>query len=191
MMTLKRLVLLWCWGASISWASAQDVYEDPQPQTHLSSEQGVPSLGVGIGLPYGGIGGRFGYNLIDRLNVFGGVGYQLAGVGFNVGIRKEFPSTRMAQFYLTGMYGTNAATKVVGLSDYDDLYAGPTVGLGFKLNSRMTEGNYWDLGLLLPFRSSKFYDTEQAMLNDPRVSGVTSAWPVLIVVGYNFSMKSR
>lgn len=190
-MTFKHFALLvYCIG-SLSTGYAQETDESTSPQIHLSSEQGVPSLGVGIGLPYGGIGARFGYNLIDRLNAFGGVGYQLAGIGFNVGVRKEFASASMLQFYLTGMYGTNAATKVVGLAEYNDVYAGPTVGLGLKLNSRMTEGNYWDFGLLLPFRSSKFYDTEEAMLSDPRITGVTSAWPVLIVVGYNFSMKSR
>ena len=179
MTTTKKLVLLLLCLQLAYCGYAQD--------GHLSSRKGASSVGVGIGLPYGGLLGlRGGTNVIDRLNLFGALGYQLAGIGFNVGLRKEFTSASLTQFYMVGMYGTNAATKVKGLPEYNDVYTGPTFGLGVKINSRMTEGNYWDIGLLLPIRSSKYSDTEQAIKNDPRISTVTSAWPVLITVGYNF-----
>lgn len=94
----------------------------------------------------------------------------------------------MAQFYLTGMYGTNAAIKIVGLPEYNKVYTGPTFGLGVKINSRKTEGNYWDVGLLLPIRSSGYKDDEEAVDNDPRISQFRAAFPLLIVVGYNFNL---
>ena len=155
---------------------------------HLSSAKGETTLGLGLGLPYGALGARLGVNIMDELNLFGGVGYQISGVGYNVGILKDFPSSRQTQFYLTGMYGTNAAIKVDGASEYDKVYTGATFGAGIKVNSRKTEGNYWDFGLLAPLRSSEFKDDEDTVKNDPRISDFTGASPVLIVVGYNFNL---
>jgi hypothetical protein len=158
------------------------------PGTHLSSQKGETTLGLGIGLPYGAIGLRLGVNVTDGLNLFGGAGYQISGLGYNIGILKDFPSSSMTQFYLTGMYGTNAAIKILNLSEYDKLYTGPTFGLGLKVNSRKTEGNYWDVGLLVPIRSSDYKEDEMAIKNDSRISEFRSPWPVLIVVGYNFNL---
>ena len=155
---------------------------------HLSSQKGQSSLGLGIGLPYGGIGIRFGTNISDHLNLFGGLGYQFAGAGYNVGLLKDFKSNSAAQFYILGMYGTNAAIKVDGLSDYDKVYTGASFGVGMKVNSRKKEGNFWDIGLLIPVRSSDFKDDEDAVKNDPRISEFTEAWPILLSIGYNFNL---
>ncbi|WKN40424.1 hypothetical protein [Tunicatimonas pelagia] len=181
MTTLKHIIPLVALSCITHFGYCQD--------GHLSSRKGKSSLGVGIGLPYGAIGIRAGTNLIEGLNLFGGLGYQIAGIGYNVGLRKDFPSSNATQFYMTGMYGTNAATKVKGLSEYNRVYTGATFGGGVKINSWGVEGNYWDLGLLIPIRSSEFRDAEQAMKNDPRVSDLSTAWPVLIVVGYNFTIQ--
>lgn len=155
---------------------------------HLSSEKGETSLGLGLGLPYGGIGIRLGTNVADELNLFGGVGYQISGVGFNIGIRKDLFTFGMSQLYITGMFGTNAAIKISGLSEYDNLYMGPSFGAGVKINSRKKEGNYWDVGLLVPLKSSKYKDDETAVQHDPRISTFTAAWPVLFFVGYNLNL---
>lgn len=156
---------------------------------HLSSQQGQATLGVGVGLPYGGFGARFGVNLVDHLNLFGSLGYQLAGVGYNIGLLKDINSGNMVQFYFLAMYGTNAGIKVKGLSEYNKVYSGATFGVGTKFNSRRYEGNYWDVGLLVPLRSSKFKDDELAVENDPRITTYTRPWQVLITVGYNFNLK--
>lgn len=156
---------------------------------HLSSQKKESSFGIGGGLPYGGFGVRFGTNVANSLNLFGGLGYQLAGVGYNIGLLKDFKSSSMAQFYLTGMYGTNAAIKVKGLEDeYNDVYAGPSFGLGVKINSIQKEGNYWDLGILIPVRSGAFQDDYDKLKNDNRITDLTDPWPVLFVIGYNFNL---
>lgn len=181
---MKKFILL-----SICLLFLQIAYaQDDVQETHLSSQKGETTFGLGLGLPYGGIGLRLGTNIIDHLNLFGGLGYQISGVGYNIGLRKDFKSSNMAQFYLTAMYGTNAAIKVKGLPSYDKVYSGASFGLGVKINSRSKEGNYWDLGLLLPLRSSRYLDDEKAVRTDPRITGFTAPWPVLIVVGYNFNL---
>jgi len=173
----------------IAWnGQAQDEALQHEKNIHRSSQKGQTTLGLGIGLPYGAIGLRVGTNVTDGLNLFGGLGYQIAGVGYNVGLLKDFPSTGRAQFYLTGMYGTNAAIKIVNLAEYNNVYTGPTFGFGVKLNSLMKEGDYWDFGLLVPIRSSDYKADETRIKNDPRIEVFQAAWPVLIVIGYNFNL---
>jgi hypothetical protein len=158
-------------------------------KNHLSSQRGVSNFGLGIGLPYGGMGIRFGTNLANGLNLFSGVGYQVADVGYNVGLMKDFKSKNLAQFYLSGMYGTNAAIKIKGLPESSKTYGGASFGIGIKLNSRRKEGNFWDLGLITPVRTSAFkHDLDQLKI-DPRISDLTDPFPVLFVAAYNFNLK--
>ena len=62
---------------------------------NLSSKAGVVTGGLGFGLPYGGIGARLGVNFKDYLNLFAGVGTQLAGLGYNFGFRFDFKSKNL------------------------------------------------------------------------------------------------
>ena len=41
---------------------------------HLSTTKGQSALGVGVGLPFGGFGGRLSYNPGDHFTLFGGLG---------------------------------------------------------------------------------------------------------------------
>lgn len=179
---MKKTILLILTVSLLQFGFAQE------GKLHLSSSAGQMSMGIGLGLPYGAIGGRLGINLIDHLNLFVGLGSHISGVGYNVGLRKEFPAKVASQFYLTGMYGTNAAVKVKGLAKYDEVFTGGSFGLGLKLNSKRVEGRYWDFGLLYPIWETDFYSVQRAVKNDPRITGYTEASPVLIVVGYNFAL---
>ncbi len=185
MSKLKNAIVLVCCMLSLQLTYAQ---EEVEYQNHLSSEPGIGSFGIGMGLPYGGIGGRLGVNMAKGLNFFAGFGYQFTGLGYNFGLRQDFPSKKMAQFYLTGMYGTNAGIKIEGTTEFDKLYSGLTFGLGVKANSFSREGNYWDIGLLVPVRSSDFSDDWDALSDSPIISDLQEPWPILLVVGYNFSL---
>ena len=66
---IKHFSFLLCFFVIISAATAQD------SEGYSSSAEGESALGLGLGLPYGGIGGRFGYNVVDNLNVFLGFGF--------------------------------------------------------------------------------------------------------------------
>ena len=157
-------------------------------KNHLSSQKGESNFGLGVGLPYGGIGIHLGTNIANGLNLFGGVGYQVADIGYNVGLMKDFKSKNLVQFYLSGMYGTNAAIKISGLPESSKTYGGASFGAGIKLNSRRKEGNFWDLGLILPLRNSAFKDDLNQLKIDPRITDLTDPFPVLIVVAYNFNL---
>ncbi len=99
---------------------------------HLSSQNGFGqnpfqastpvdqlSIGIGGGLDYGGFGGNLSYYPLNNVGLFGGVGYALAGVGFNAGVKYRYipkkPDARVRPFALA-MYGYNAAIVVINAS---------------------------------------------------------------------------
>ncbi len=66
-----------------------------QNESQQPSEQGpwpgdMVSIGLGIGLDHGGFGGNVTYYPVKNIGLFGGVGYAIAGVGFNVGAKFRF-----------------------------------------------------------------------------------------------------
>ena len=72
------------------------------------------NLGFGAGLDYGGFGARVTGMPSKNFGVFGGLGYALAGVGFNGGVQGIFNSKGRAVPYLTAMYGYNGALVITG-----------------------------------------------------------------------------
>src|SRR5690606_35597654 len=158
---------------------------------HLGSSKGASAVGVGTGLPYGGIGGRLSFNPGENVTMFGGLGYNLGSLGANAGLQLIIPSQKQTEFYFTGMHGYNAVivSKMPGARSRS--YYGPSLGMGLKINSLLSEGNYWDVGLLAPVRSSRYKDDIEAMENHPYVKLESKPWPILFYVGYNFNIGSK
>ncbi|AFL82824.1 hypothetical protein Belba_0153 [Belliella baltica DSM 15883] len=158
---------------------------------NLSSTQGNTSLGIGVGLPYGGIGLKINHNIKDHLSLFGGLGYNTLGLGANFGMNYIFPTEKTTEFFLTAMLGYNAVINIENIPEYQNTYYGLSIGPGIKLNSRRYEERYWDLGLLLPFRSSNYRNDLEALENNPNITIESKPFPVQIFVGYNIPISSR
>jgi hypothetical protein len=107
------------------------------------------NLGVGAGLDYGGIiGTRVTVFPHSRFGLFGGLGYNFAGAGYNAGGIIRFSDSRICP-YVIGMYGYNAvinSTKV---------YYGATFGMGTEIRSR-EQNRFFSADVLLPFHSEEF-----------------------------------
>jgi hypothetical protein len=147
-------------------------------------------FGIGFGIDYGGI---MGVNVlfcpIKHLGLFAGVGFQFGGIGWNLGARGYFiPKTpkHVVRPFVKAMYGVNAATVVLGSSDYRANYTGTTVGAGIELRFGRKKSHGLNIELNLPFRSDEYHDTVQAMKNDPMVENFTEASPVTISIGYHW-----
>ncbi|MFK7952571.1 MAG: hypothetical protein AB8B73_06965 [Ekhidna sp.] len=158
-------------------------------KVHKSSESGQTSVGIGLGLSYGALGLKISNNVFTNTSLFAGFGYHVVSLGYNFGVQYSIPTEGQVEVYLNGMYGTNAIVKIIGLPEYDNIYRGPSFGFGIKLNSNQKEGNYWDLGLIIPVTSSEFKQSVEDIENDSRVAEFTKASPVLINIGYNFSFN--
>lgn len=147
--------------------------------------------GLGVGIPYGGFGLQLGQQLSSELDVFGGLGYNLVGVGYNVGLKLNIPSEKRTQFYLAVMYGYNSVIKIKNLEESNKSYYGPSFGLGLKLKSRRYNIPFWDFSVILPVRNASFKEDQDYYANNSGITGFTKAFPVLISVGYHFQISAE
>ena len=101
----------------------------------FSAAEERTQVGLGIGIPYGGIGGNVEHHVIDHLAFTGGAGYVPDNFAWNVGARIYFVGLKKKfrpRFSI--LYGVN---DVVDLKERShDTFEGFTLGLGF-------EHRYW------------------------------------------------
>ena len=151
--------------------------------TSIGSGQETPSMepgmmfGPGIGVDHGGLGLRIDAILAQRIGVFGGVGYNLAGVGWNVGGIYRFRPQHRWRPYGTAFYGYHAAQRhedIHGRYMLGTNYNGFTGGGGVELWAADRE-SFLHLGVFIPFRSE-----ETLARLDPK------PWPVLFSCGVHF-----
>ena len=116
-------------------------------------ETDMVSAGLGAGLDFGG----FGANLIvyphQNIGAFLGVGYALAGVGYNLGIKGRILSSKgKVNPYLLAMYGYNTAIWIVDAPEWNELFSGPTFGIGLDIGPKPGKAGYWSLSSLSAIR---------------------------------------
>ena len=141
------------------------------------------NIGFGFGLDYGGFGAKFTFLPAPVFGVFGGFGYNLAGLGYNFGAQYKFPTKTRVAGYLTGMYGYNGVIVISGALSSKTSYYGPTFGGGIELSSKKNEKNFWNFELLVPFRDAQF----QKDIDYWKSIGasITSPLPITISIGYH------
>lgn len=161
--------------------NAQDGILEPQPIDRTS-------FGIGGGLDYGGFGGNLLIYPHRNIGIFGGVGYALAGLGYNVGAKFRIVSVKhRSDPYALAMYGYNAAIAVKGASQYNKLFYGPTIGMGLDLHSKQAKSGYWSLALLFPIRSSELDLYIDDLKSNHGVEFKNGLMPITVSVGYRFS----
>jgi hypothetical protein len=112
----------------------------------MASDDTTFTLGWGFGIPYGIIGGNFGYYVTPNVEVSLGVGLAFTTVGYSGGV-KYYISPPVNDFRLRASvyYGTNTYVS----SDYSAYYAaysGVTAGFGGKYS--MGDGRAIDFDLM-------------------------------------------
>jgi hypothetical protein len=150
------------------------------------------SLGPGGGLDYGGFGGNILYFPARQVGLFGGIGYALAGLGFNAGLKFRYipqkPTSRVDPFGLV-MYGYNAAIAVSNASQYNKLFYGPTFGIGIDLRGKTKKRGYWSFALLVPIRKAAVKEYMDDLENNYGVDFQYGLFPVGGSVGYRFIIR--
>lgn len=142
-------------------------------------------LGVGLGLDYGGIGAKLTVSPVKHVGLFGSLGYNLNGAGYNFGIIGRFLPDGKVCPYGTLMYGYNAVIVVDGASQYNQTYYGPSFGAGIELRTR--NDKFWTFGLLFPIRAKEYHDDIDALQNNPAIE-MSEPLPIVISVGYHFKL---
>jgi hypothetical protein len=118
------------------------------------------NVGFGIGVDYGGFGGRITYLPSPKFGLFAGLGYNLAGAGFNAGGMLRFSPEKRVVPCLYAMYGYNAVLKITGSIEVNKIYYGPSFGGGIQIKSKGNPKNFWNVELLIPVRPSEFEDDQ-------------------------------
>lgn len=146
--------------------------EEPKEFSEYTSNG---SIGFGGGLEYGDFGTKLAYGTASPVGIFVGLGYNLNGLGYNVGLDFKFTPRKSTTGYFVAMYGYNAVIYDSG--ELSKTYYGFSAGFGVKLVGKYRQKNYTSVCLIVPFREKEFLDiakTTQSFVS-----------PVLVSIGYH------
>ena len=154
------------------------------------------SLGIGLGLDYGGVGINFlGYS-DNHLGAFLGLGYNFVGLGYNAGLKyrfnKENQKPHSTSFYALAMYGYNASIKITSNNIYtpnstlfQKIYYGPTFGVGFDRRGSQYNKGYWSFAFLIPIRPTEYQNTLDNFTSQGADFSIKPL-PFAISIGYKY-----
>jgi hypothetical protein len=187
---MKRLIVLLALLMSLCviQVRAQEEQEEQETEKNYEYEERGPfaNLGIGIGLDYGGIGARLSVLPIKAIALFGAVGYNFNGTGFNAGVSIQVLPKKKVTPTIKMMYGYNAVIALEGVDDFPKTYNGLTFGAGMQLNSK--KGNFFSAALLVPIRSQEYHDDMDELLNNPNITDLVPLPPIGISIGYHFKI---
>lgn len=162
-------------------------YKRVQDSIYRSIPKDWGGVALGMGLDYGGLGVNLLLYPQHNVGLFGGVGYAVAGLGYNVGIKIRVLTGRVNPF-VVGMYGYNTAIKVSNASKYDRLFYGTSLGAGIDFGpSRHWHYGYFSLAVLIPQRGKEVYDYIADLKKYSNVSFKQELLPIDISIGYRIS----
>jgi hypothetical protein len=135
-------------------------------------------FGFGGGIDYGGFGVRAGLPIRQHLHLFAGIGYALAGLGYNAGLLFIAKPKADVSLTINAMYGYNAAQTGGNAAHPDELFYGPSVGVGVRYLVGKGRTNFWHVSIIYPFRTLDNAHVDPGQF-----------FPVLPSFGFNFGLK--
>ncbi|MFC2122010.1 hypothetical protein ACFLTI_10500 [Bacteroidota bacterium] len=179
-MKKSKIYLLLCLFFFTIHTNAQESISTPFQSDKIT-------VGIGGGMDFGGFGANVLVYPQKNFGLFAGAGYAIAGFGFNAGAKIRLVSNKpTSKFspYALAMYGYNAAIAVTNADQYNKLFYGPSVGIGFDYSKKPEKKGYLSIALLIPLRKP---EVESYMDNLTRNHGVqfqNDLPPVGISIGY-------
>ena len=155
--------------------------------TNLSS---VINIGMGAGIDYGGFGTRINYIPTDRLEFFGGIGYNLVNAGFSGGIEYLIFRKSKVRPYIGAMYGYNAVLMAEGPGVKKRTFYGPSWNIGLEIWEPNSSG-FCNVELILPIKSPDFYESMSYLKKNSRVEWKYVLPPIGLGFGYHFRPHVR
>lgn len=152
-------------------------------QSTKSAHWETNSLGMGFGLDYGGIGMNLTQYVGESFGLFGGLGYNLDKMAYNVGVRlrlhKVFHTKDHAPF-LIAMYGYNTVLIFESTPKITTTIYGMSYGMGMDWRLGHESNSFFSLAILIPVRGSEL---DKYHVNQGDVS------PVLISLGMRVTLN--
>lgn len=176
------LLALFCTAIAGKPATAQSTLSGNESQDNYQKAY----VGLGLGLDYGGVGLRAEFLPSKYIGLFGGGGYNLQDISYNVGVSyKILPDNRVTPV-ITAMYGYNAVIKI---PYWAKTYFGPSLGAGCEIGAKQSD-NKLSLILFVPLRNDDFHNRYNE-LKEEGYQFKPGAIPVAFSIGYNFALKSK
>jgi hypothetical protein len=184
-MKKAKLYFLFCFVILTNQLNAQESTSVPVPYDKVS-------IGAGFGQDYGGIGVNLAVYPLKSIGIFGGLGYNLVGAGYNVGAKLRLvsskPTAKVTPFAL-GMYGYNAVIRVSGASQFNKVFYGPTFGAGIDFKSYPRSKILYSFALMVPIRSSEVDEYMDDLTTNHYVEFTSDLIPVTFSIGFKYILK--
>ena len=167
--------------AASSFAQDYTRYDIPEPESKTN-------IGLGLGLDYGGIGGRISFMPVKRLALFAGIGYAFVDFGYNLGAQLRItPDNKICPTF-GFMYGYNAVIQVQNASDYNKVYYGTSISGGIEIHFG-GRPSFMNIELVVPFRSQAFHDDWDRLKQSGAIDVIMEPLPVAFSIGYHFALR--
>jgi hypothetical protein len=186
-MKIYLLILIACFLYTIPVFSQDEKKEEELEYAGYEEARHIANLGFGLGLDYGGFGAQLGFLPVKSVSIFGSIGYNLVGAGYNGGIAFLIAPNKKVCPKFVAMYGYNAVIIVQGTSQYNKSYYGPSIGGGIHINMR-NDQNFLNIELFVPFRSSEFSNDLKALKNNSSITGLSDPFPITFSIGYHIKL---
>ncbi|MFL3663349.1 MAG: hypothetical protein ACJ04Q_05050 [Flavobacteriales bacterium] len=165
-----------------------------QTSTEIKEQIDMSSFGLGIGLDYGGVGINYTTYLQKNIGLFGGIGYSLFEVGFNIGLKgrlisKGNPPT--INPFITSMYGKNSFVYIKNATEFNKSFKGISVGGGLDIYFGRKKNGYWTFALLLPVDKSKQENYMDYLKQRYGARFSSNNPPILISIGYKIVVQKK
>ncbi|HEY3371699.1 MAG TPA: hypothetical protein VGK10_12660 [Prolixibacteraceae bacterium] len=184
------ILLLLCLFLITMNVKAQELISDPQNPVSMPRTIDRTSFGIGGGFDYGGFGANILIYPQENIGLFGGVGYALAGIGYNVGAKFRIVSRKHhTDPFAMVMYGYNAAIAVKDGSQFNKLFYGPSLGIGLDLHSKKSNKGYWSFAVLAPIRGSEVNEYIDDLETNHGVAFQNELPPIAVSIGYRFVLN--
>jgi hypothetical protein len=158
------------------------------PMDSISIEKAT--IGLGLGLDFGGIGANVTVYPQKNIGLFLGGGYALAKYGFNAGVKFRYiVHDDTAQPFIAAMYGYNTAIVVDNALGFNKLFYNFSFGFGFDIKSKSNPLNSWSLAIFVPIRDAEVDDYMKDLEDNHNIEFKNKLWPVAISIGYKFGIK--
>lgn len=160
-------------------------YNNKEDTIKNKSDYPKVSVGIGMGLDYGGIGGRLTSLAYKNLSLFVGFGYNLSDAGVNIGASLRLLPNKFICPTISGIYGYNAVILITGARNSKQTYYGGSLGFGFELRSKKLK-NYLSFGFYIPFRSQTYEKDMRALRQNPNIKITKEPEDAIVTLGYHF-----
>ena len=163
-----------------------------EPTLTAPGETERSSIGFGGGYDFGGLGASLLLYPQKNIGFFGGLGFALAGVGFNAGVKLRYVPMKadaVVHPFVIGMYGYNAAIYISGAETLNKVFSGFTAGAGIDLHLHGSRKGYWSAAVLVPFRTSGVNNYINDLLNNYNIVWTRKLIPIGVSAGYHMVFK--